>query len=77
MWWERGKEGGFHVNGKHYLLHEETVIYDVEGGYGQIEGNTFRDYVREQRGSAKRIRESALFDCKLRRFFECPENINQ
>jgi predicted AlkP superfamily pyrophosphatase or phosphodiesterase len=77
MWWERGKEGWFQVNGKNYILHEKTIIPDADGSYGHLEGETFRDFVRESMGSAQRIKESALFDCKLRSFFESPENINQ
>jgi hypothetical protein len=84
MWLERGKERWFHVNGKHYLLdekkYETTISYEEEKWEGlHLEGHNIhvKDFVREHLGSDERIRESALFDCKLRQFFENPGNINR
>lgn len=80
MWWKRGEEGWFYVNGQHYLLDEKNqnneVFYSGDD-VSQEEGYRINDFVREHLGSTERIRESALFDCKVRRFFEVPENINR
>lgn len=83
MWWERGEEGWFYVNGKHFLLDKKTentrvipYVRDDEPPY-EGEGYLMRDYVREHLGSKERIKESAIFDCKLRQFFENPHNVNR
>ena len=84
IWLERGKEGWFHVNGKHYTLnqkkYETTISYKGEEWEGHPFGGhniPVKDFVREHLGSDEQIRKSALFDCKLRQFFEKSENINR
>ncbi len=76
MWWERGKKGWFHINGKHFLLDEKTQnvkVYPYLGeGVSPTEdsGYQMRDFVREHLGSTARIKESALFDCRCASFLK-------
>lgn len=74
-WWRRGEEGWFHLNGKHFLLDEKTQNTRLLPYLGkdlspsEDLGYPMTDFVRENLGSNELIKESALFDCKLRQFF--------
>jgi hypothetical protein len=82
MWWERGEEGWFFIDGKHFLLNEKTqktgassYLRNDKPPY-EVLDHPMTDYVREHLGSNEHIKESAIFDCKLRKFFENPANVN-